>query len=143
MMCGPTWNSLPLPIAWDLFGTNLPPYIYEIPTLFTLGVRPAMLSMKNCRRTWSKQPGSSWVVPGKPGRQVHPLVPARRNPELATRRGWIVEHGCVLRNGNRSPGGDQGFRERSANHSHSWPITSQLTAATPGSARAEMDPSES
>src|SRR5258708_31809156 len=78
MMCGPTRNSLPLPMACDLLGTHLPPYMYEIPILSTLGVRPAMLSLKNRRKTWSKQPGSSWVVPGKPGRQVHPLVPARR-----------------------------------------------------------------
>src|ERR1700736_5996884 len=32
MMCGPTWNSAPLPIACDLLGTHLPPYMYEIPT---------------------------------------------------------------------------------------------------------------
>src|SRR5438445_1073203 len=30
----PTWNSLPLPIACDLLGTHLPPYIYEIPFPF-------------------------------------------------------------------------------------------------------------
>src|SRR5438445_13779480 len=68
----PTWNSLPLPSACDLLGTHLPPYIYEIPRLCTLGVRPATLSFMNCRKAWSKQPGSSWLVPGKPGRHVHP-----------------------------------------------------------------------
>src|SRR5216683_4080491 len=78
MMCGPTWNSLPLPLACDLFGTQKPPYIYEIPTFCTLGVRPAILSFMNSRKIWSKQPGSSWADPGRPGRQVHPLVPARR-----------------------------------------------------------------
>src|SRR5216683_2907297 len=78
MMCGPTWNSLPLPIACDLLGTNLPPYIYEIPTLCTLGVRPAILSLMNCKKTWSKQPGSSCGEPGRPGRQVHLLEPLRR-----------------------------------------------------------------
>src|SRR5229473_7940902 len=78
MMCGPTWNSSPVPMAWDVLGTQKPPYIYEIPTLCTLGVRPAILSLMNCRKTWSKQPGSSWGARGKPGRQVHPLVPARR-----------------------------------------------------------------
>src|SRR5260370_19326172 len=77
MMCGPTWNSLPIPVACDLLGTQKPPYIYEIPTLCTLGVRPAILSLMNCRKTWSTQPGSSWGARGKPGRQVHPLVPAR------------------------------------------------------------------
>src|SRR6266481_5754182 len=55
-----------------------PLYIYEIPTLCTLGARPAILSFMNCRKTWSKQPGSSWAAPGRPGRQVHPFVPARR-----------------------------------------------------------------
>src|ERR1700676_2043986 len=45
MMCCPTWNSLPLPIACDLFGTHLPLSIYEIPTLCTLGVRPAVVSL--------------------------------------------------------------------------------------------------
>src|SRR5690349_1750759 len=78
MMCGPTWNSSPVPIAWDLLNTQKPPYIYEIPTLCTVGVRPAILSLMNCRKTWSKQPGSSWGVPRRPGRQVHPFVPERR-----------------------------------------------------------------
>src|ERR1700719_4256451 len=53
MMCGPTWNSLPLPVACDLLGTHLSPCVYEIPTLCTLGVRPAKLSLKNFRKTWS------------------------------------------------------------------------------------------
>src|ERR1700674_2928489 len=48
MMCCPTWNSLPLPIACDLFGTHLPLYLYEIPTLCTLGVRPAVVSLMPC-----------------------------------------------------------------------------------------------
>src|ERR1700741_5202145 len=78
MMCGPTWNSSPLPIACDLLGTQKPPYIYEIPTLCTLGARPAVLSLMNCRKTWSKQPGSSWAPSGRPGRHVHLLVPGRR-----------------------------------------------------------------
>ena len=51
MMCGPTWNSLPLPMACDLFVTQKPPYIYEIPALSTLGVRPAILSFMNSRKT--------------------------------------------------------------------------------------------
>src|SRR6267143_5927404 len=77
IMCGPTWNSLPLPIACDLLGTQKPPYIYDIPTLCILGVRPAILSLMNCRKTWSKQPGSSCGPPGRPGRHVHALVPLR------------------------------------------------------------------
>ena len=51
MICGTTWNSLPLPIACDLFGTHLPPYIYEIQTRCTSGVRPALVSLMNCRKT--------------------------------------------------------------------------------------------
>src|SRR5229473_5558495 len=78
MMCGPTWNSLPLPIACDLLGTQNPPYIYEMPTLCALGVRPARLSLMNCKKTWSKQPGSSCGEPGRPGRQVHLLELLRR-----------------------------------------------------------------
>src|SRR6201987_5082435 len=78
MMCGPTWNSSRLPVACDVFATQKPPYIYEIPTLCTLGVRPDILYFMNCRKTWSKQPGSSWVASGRPGRQLHPLVPSRR-----------------------------------------------------------------
>src|SRR4029077_10417095 len=78
MMCGPTRNSSPFPIACDLLGTHLPPYIYEIPIFCTSGVRPAMLSLLNCRKIRSKQPGSSWLLLEKPGRQVHSFVPARR-----------------------------------------------------------------
>jgi hypothetical protein len=29
-MCGPTWNSAPVPIACDPLGTHLPSYMYEI-----------------------------------------------------------------------------------------------------------------
>src|SRR5919109_4507837 len=78
MICGPTWNSLLLPIACDLLGTQKPPYMYEIPTLFTSGVRPAILSLTNCRNTESKQPGSSCGEPERPGRHVHWLEPLRR-----------------------------------------------------------------
>src|SRR5260370_14819411 len=78
MMCGPTWNSLPFRIACDVLGTQNPPYIYEMPTLCTLGVRPAILFLMNCRKTWSKQPGSSCGEPGRPGRHVHWLEPLRR-----------------------------------------------------------------
>jgi hypothetical protein len=85
------------PRACELFGTHLPPYMYEIPTFCTLGVRPAMLSLTNCRKIWSKQPGSSWAPSGRPGRQVPPIGASPENPELAAGRSWIVEHSCVLR----------------------------------------------
>src|ERR1700741_2845487 len=97
MMCGPTWNSLSLPIACDVFGTQKPPYIYEIPTLCTLGVRPAILSFMNCRKNWSKQPGSSWAAPGRPRKTGPPIRASPENAELAAGRRRPVEHGCILR----------------------------------------------
>jgi hypothetical protein len=33
MMCGPTWNSLPFPIACDFLVTHLPTYTEAMPTL--------------------------------------------------------------------------------------------------------------
>src|SRR5258708_7724452 len=95
MMCGPTWNSWPLPIACDLLGTQKPPYIYEIPTLCTLGVRPAILSLMNCRKTGSKQPGSSCGEPGRPGRHVHWLEPLK-NEIFPSRRRRPVEQRRVF-----------------------------------------------
>src|ERR1700747_1455913 len=97
MICVPTWNSLPLPIACDLFATQKPPYIYEIPTLCTLGVRPAILSFMNSRKTWSKQPGSSWVASGRPGRQLHPLVPCRSTRNSPAGGGGPPGAHCIFR----------------------------------------------
>src|SRR6267378_1913731 len=82
MMCGPTWNSSPVPIALDLLGTQKPPYIYETPTLCTLGVRPATLSLMKCRKTWSKRPGSSWADPGKARKTGPPIGASLEKVEL-------------------------------------------------------------
>src|SRR6266851_7103450 len=98
MMCGPTWNSSSVPIAWDLLGTQKPPYIYETPTLCTLGVRPATLSLINCRKTWAKRPGSSWADPGKARKTGPPIGASPEKVELTAGRSGPVEHGCVSRN---------------------------------------------
>ena len=103
-MCGPTWNSLPLPIACDLLGTQKPPYIYEIPTLCTLGVRPAILSSMNRRKTLVKATGLIMRQTGEAG-EICPLIGslAQHTTRTTRFRRPIEEHRFLRNEGRTSP----------------------------------------
>src|SRR6516162_1289373 len=49
-----------------------------MPTRSMRGSCPARLCLTQPMKAGSKQPGSSWSYPGKAGRQLHSLVPFRR-----------------------------------------------------------------
>src|SRR5246127_2565453 len=97
MMCGPTWNSSPLPVACDLFATQKPPYIYEIPTLRRLGVRPAILSFMKLQKDLVRAARLIMGSFGTTRKTAPPTSAVPENAEPAAGRSRPVEHGCILR----------------------------------------------